>query len=164
VILAAVRPLLLSLATLLLATGSISAQTSGAMGATVQVVGSNSIVGRNLDFGTILSSQSVSVAPTAPQAGRFQINGGWFTPVTFTITSLPANLGSSSLALSAWQGRYGLFDNPGGGTTFTPVQGYSRTFLMWFGAYYVWLGATLTATNAPAGTHSAPIVVTVAFQ
>jgi hypothetical protein len=160
----AARLSLLTLATLFLATGSISAQASGAMSATAQVVGSSSIVGRNLDFGTILPTQTVTVAPTAPEAGRFQINGGWFTPVTFSITSLPASFGPSSLALTAWQGRYGLFDNPGGGTTFTPVQGYSRTFLMWFGEYYVWIGATLTATNAPPGAHSTPIVVTVAFQ
>lgn len=143
---------------------SASAQIAGSLDATLQVVYAVQVTGRNLAFGTIPATGSAVVAPTSAAAGEFTIGGPVGAQVAFTIKTLPANFGPSSLKITNWQGRHSWIEFPFWGTAFTPTQGYSTTFTIgFFGEYYVWLGATVTATNAPGGTYSTPIVVQVTY-
>jgi hypothetical protein len=67
--------------------------------------------------------------------------------------------------LSSWTGLANTSPGSGGATAFTPVAGGTRSgVLANNGRYFLWLGATLTATNAPPGTYTVPVVVTVVYN
>lgn len=144
----------------------VRAQSAGTLSTRAQVLPAITINGRVLDFGTITGNQSATVAPTSNKAGRFELLGPTGTGVVFSIVSLPANFGIPTLTLGAWQGRHNSSPsaNGGGSVAFTPSAGYSATYVLANpGRYYVWLGGTVTAAGAPAGTYTTPIVVSVGY-
>jgi spore coat protein U-like protein len=147
---------LLSLLLLYAVPALARAQASGSSRARASVLPAISVTGtQDLAFGTIASTQAVTVL--ARNGGRFTIQGTANTPVLIQFTSLPAALGPN-LAKSAWTGN-------GGATAFVPVPGGTRAAtLANNGRYFLWFGATLTATNAAPGTYSVPVIVTVVYN
>ena len=139
------------------------AQSSGSSQVTVRLLPAISVTGtQDLDFGTIAATQVVSVA--AKNGGRFSIQGTSNMPVLIEFTALPSALGPN-LALSAWTGLANTAPGSGGAITFVPVAGGTRSAtLASNGRYFLWLGATLTAANANAGTYSVPVVITVVYN
>lgn len=139
------------------------AQSSGSSRVTVRLLPSLSVTGtQDLDFGTVASTQVVSVV--ARNGGRFTIQGTSNTPVLIEFTSLPVALGPN-LALSSWAGLANTAPGSGSATAFVPVAGGTRSAtLANNGRYFLWLGATLNATNAVPGTYSVPIVITVVYN
>ncbi|HET8634325.1 MAG TPA: hypothetical protein VFL88_09300 [Gemmatimonadales bacterium] len=139
------------------------AQASGSSRVRARLLPAISVTGtQDLDFGTIASTQVVTVQ--AKNGGRFTIQGTSNTPVLIEFTSLPAALGPN-LGLSAWTGLGNTSPGNGGAAAFVPVAGASRSAtLANNGRYFLWFGATLTATNAAPGTYSVPVIVTVVYN
>lgn len=154
---------LLSLLLLYAVPALARAQASGSSRARASVLPAISVTGtQDLAFGTIASTQAVTVL--ARNGGRFTIQGTANTPVLIQFTSLPAALGPN-LALSAWTGLANTSPGNGGATGFVPVPGGTRAAtLANNGRYFLWFGATLTATNAAPGTYSVPVIVTVVYN
>ena len=85
-------------------------------------------------------------------------------PVVIEMTQLPSSL-APNLALGAWTGLHNRSPGPGSATAFAPAPGAALSAVLHNnGRYFIWLGATLTATGAPLGPHSAPIVITVGYN
>ncbi len=139
------------------------AQASGSSRASATILPAISVAGtQDLAFGTIASTQVVTIQPK--DGGRFTIQGTSNTPVLIEFTSLPAALGPN-LALSAWTGLANTSPGNGGATAFIPVAGGTRAAtLANNGRYFLWFGATLTATNAAPGAYSVPVIVTVVYN
>jgi hypothetical protein len=153
----------LSLLALTPARGALHAQSSGSAVARARVLAAITVSGDNdLDFGVIAATQTKTVA--AKSGGRFSVLGRASTPVLVQFTQLPSALGPN-LVLSAWTGLRNTSPGSGGATAFTPVAGSTlAATLSNIGRYYLWLGATLTATNAAPGSYSVPVVVTVVYN
>ena len=139
------------------------AQSSGSSLATARLLPAISVTGtQDLSFGTIAATQVVPVA--AKNGGRFTIQGTSNTPVLIEFTALPSALGPN-LLLSAWTGLANTSPGSGGALAFVTVAGGVRSAtLANNGRYYLWLGATLSATNATPGTYSVPVVITVVYN
>lgn len=155
-------PTLLAALLLLLPVG-LAAQASGSALARLRLFPGITVTGtQDLAFGNIASTAVKTVA--ANGGGRFSIQGQANTPVVVQFTQLPASLGAN-LALGAWTGLGNRAPGAGGATAFVPVAGGTHAAtLSTNGRYFIWLGATLTATGALAGTYSTPIVITVGYN
>jgi hypothetical protein len=159
--------LLRSLPLLLLASipvgGSADAQSSGSAVVQLTLLPSLTVTGtQDLAFGTVASFSSTTVL--ARDGGRFSIQGQVDAPVLIELTQLPLTL-APNLALGAWTGLHARAPGAGGATAFAPAAGgLLSAVLSSNGRYFIWLGATLTATGAPPGAHSAPIVITVGYN
>lgn len=160
--------LLRSISALLLLTGApaggpAEAQSSGSTLVQLTLLPSLTVTGtQDLAFGTVASFSSTTVL--ARDGGRFSIQGQAGAPVMIELTQLPLTL-APNLALGAWTGLHNRAPGAGGATGFAPVPGESfSAVLSTSGRYFVWLGATLTATGASPGAHSAPIVITVGYN
>lgn len=145
------------------AAARLRAQSSGAAFTRARVLAAIAVSGGNdLDFGLVAATQTKTIA--AKSGGRFSVLGRANTPVLITFTQLPSALGPN-LALSTWAGLRNTSPGSGGATAFTPVAGGTLTAtLSNIGRYYLWLGATLTATNATPGSYSVPVVITVVYN
>ncbi|HEU4801197.1 MAG TPA: hypothetical protein VFS94_11280 [Gemmatimonadales bacterium] len=143
--------------------GSAEAQSSGSTLVQLTLLPSLAVTGtQDLAFGTVASFSSTTVL--ARDGGRFTIQGQPNAPVVIEMTQLPPNL-APNLSLDAWTGLHGRAPGAGGATAFAPVPGGSLfAVLHTNGRYFIWLGATLTATGAPPGAHSAPLVITVGYN
>lgn len=146
----------------------LAAQNSGDIFATATVLSSISVNGTNLDFGNVAQSQVKTVAPNGVGAGAFTVLGAASTPVVLSFGSLPADVNSADLPLSAWQYMHADVNSTASlgaagitvGNTFTGTLNAS-------GNYYVWVGATVTAsaTAAPGNyTSTTPITLQVVYQ
>lgn len=142
---------------------SAAAQATGTSHVTMRVLPAISVTGTSdLDFGIIASTQAKTVL--AKNGGRFSIQGTASTPVLIQFTQLPASLGPN-LGLSNWAGLANTSPGSGGATAFVPVPGGTRAATLTnTGRYFLWFGATLTATNAAAGVYSVPVIVTVIYN
>lgn len=146
----------------LAAPSALAAQFGSALVTTVVLPGISVTGTQDLQFGTIGSFGTRTVAPTG--GGRFSIQGQAATPITIQFTQLPATLGLN-LAVSAWTGLGNTSPGAGGALPFIPVAGGSSSATLSVnGRYFVWIGATLTTTGAVAGTYSAPVVITVGYN
>lgn len=159
------RVLLLALA-LQLGVGAAARaqQASGAALATGVLQASLAVSGlRNLDFGRVTPTMTVVVPPTAAAAGQFLVQAAAGSSVGLVLT-LPASLGAN-LAVGAWTGRTNVAnDATTGALAFAPASGATlRRTVGSAGTLYVFLGATLTATDAAPGSYSQPIVLNVAY-
>ena len=160
--------LLRSLALLLLlaatpVSGAADAQSSGSAVVQLTLLPSLAVTGtQDLAFGNVAAFSSTTVL--ARDGGRFSIQGQANAPVLIEMSQLPPSL-APNLALGAWTGLHNRVPGSGSATGFVPVAGGSlAAVLSNNGRYFIWLGATLTATGAPTGTHSAPIVITVGYN
>lgn len=145
------------------AAARLRAQSSGEAFTRARVLAAIAVSGDNdLDFGLVAATQTKSIP--AKSGGRFSVLGRASTPVLITFTELPSALGPS-LALSAWTGLRNTSPGSGGATVFSPVAGGTlAATLSNIGRYYLWLGATLTATSAAPGNYSVPVVITVVYN
>lgn len=145
------------------ASREIEAQSTGSALVQLTLLPSVTVAGvQDLDFGNVAAFSTTTVL--ARDGGLFRIQGQGNAPVLIQLTQLPAALGTN-LALGSWTGLHGRNPGTGSATAFTPVAGGSLPVVLHStGRYFVWLGATLTATGAPPGPHSAPIVITVGYN
>lgn len=139
------------------------AQSSGSAVVQLTLLPSLTVTGtQDLDFGTVATFSSTTVL--ARDGGRFTIQGQANAPVVIEMTQLPPSL-APNLALGAWTGLHNRSPGAGGATAFVPAPGASlSTVLHTNGRYFIWLGATLTASGASPGPYSAPIVITVGYN
>lgn len=138
------------------------AQTSGSINATATVLTQLVVTGTDLAFGNIAQTQTKTIAASGAAAGKFNVKGASGASVTLSFTAVPASLGTG-LALGSWTGVHGL--TQGGGTSFTPSTSFTQAVnLDASGDYFVWVGATLTATGAAPGSYSAPVTLQVIYN
>jgi hypothetical protein len=148
---------------LLLATGAPVA--AGAQSNSVQMTGTVltaiSISGSDLQFGTILRTQTKTVAPAA--GGSFVITLAANTNVSIDYT-LPSTLGPN-VTLSNWGALYNTVNDPNS-ALFVPLLVTSGTYTTSSptGTMYIWIGATLKTTNAAVGSYSQPIRLTFTYN
>ena len=137
------------------------AQGSGSAVMTGTVLTAITISGSDLVFGNVLSTQSKRV--TAAAGGRFVLTMAAATPVTIAY-ALPASLGPS-VSLGSWELLSNTLNDPAGAQTIpvTAVNG-SFTASTPTGTLYLWLGATVTTSNAGVGSYSRPITLTVTYN
>lgn len=121
-----------------------------------------------LDFGTVLSGVTSTVAATSAKAMKFRIDGILGVAGGFTI-ALPSTLtraggGSMTLSVCSTCGVYRVgVDNPAGGTTFNPSTGVSGLVIVVASTIYVWLGGSISPPlNQPAGSYTGTVVNTLA--
>ncbi len=145
------------------APSTLRAQFTGNALVTLRLLPAITVTGtQDLDFGNIAPTQVSTVQ--AKNGGRFSVQGTASTPVVIQFTSLPASLGPN-LALTGWTGLRNTVPGSGSATVMTPVPGGSLSAtLAGTGRYYLWLGATLTASNAASGTYSVPVIITVVYN
>ncbi len=143
--------------------GLIEAQSTGSALVQLTLLPSISVTGvADLEFGNVAAFSTTTVL--ARDGGQFRIQGQASAPVLIELTQMPATL-APNLALGAWTGLHGANPGVGSAVAFTPVPGGSLSVVLHnTGRYFVWLGATLTATGAPPGPHSAPVVITVGYN
>lgn len=139
----------------------VAAQASGSALMTGTVLTAITISGSDLSFGLVMPSDSKRVA--APLGGRFVVTMAAATPVTIAY-ALPGSLGPG-VTLDAWE----LVTNTvnDGATaqavTLGSISG-SFTASTPTGNLYLWIGATVTTTNAGIGSYSQPITLTVTYN
>jgi hypothetical protein len=120
-----------------------------------------------LEFGTIVSGTTTSVAPTSPDAAAWRIHGSIGVAGVITL-SLPSTLarsgGGGSLPVSFCTscGVYRINNsNPAGGSTFNPNSVLILTIVL-ASDLYIWIGGSANPPlNQPAGSYSGTIVITV---
>ncbi len=139
---------------------SLAAQ-SGSAQMTGTVMTAITVTGSDLKFGTVLKTQTKTIAPAA--GGRFVITLAANTNVTIDYV-LPATLGPN-VALSAWGALYNTVNDPNS-ALFVPIFTNTGTYttLTPTGSMYIWIGATLTTTNAAVGSYSQPIRLTLTYN
>lgn len=120
-----------------------------------------SISGSDLQFGSILRTQTKTVAPAA--GGRFVITLAANTNVSIDYL-LPSTLGPN-VVLSGWGALYNTVNDPNS-ALFVPLFSNSGTYTASSptGSMYIWIGATLTTTNAAVGSYSQPIRLTFTYN
>lgn len=146
---------------LVAASRAAGAQTTGGRQARASVLSAIAISGSDLDFGTLLSTQTKTVAP--PSGGRFLITTAANQPVSITY-ALPGSL-SANVSVGSYQARVSFFNSTLLATAYTPpgLSG-TQTVTSSTGDIYIWLGATISTTGAAPGTYSAPITLTVVYN
>ncbi|HEU4699452.1 MAG TPA: hypothetical protein VFS40_09750 [Gemmatimonadales bacterium] len=145
--------------------GRAVGQASGQLNATAKVLPGIGVSSTPLDFGTVTPSQARTIAPQV--GGRVQIlltkQGAVKKGVTVGYT-LPATLGPR-LALSGWSARRNTVNDPATATAVGLVApSGSFSALTDTGELYLWIGATLTTTNAAPGSYSGLVTLTVAYN
>ncbi len=154
------RPLI-ALVCLAAAPARAAAQTSGSATMTGTVLSAITISGSDLGFGNVLPTDSRRVA--APMGGRFVITMAASAPVTIAY-SFPAALGPG-VVLGAWELLSNTLSDPASAQAITVSSGtgsFGATSAT--GALYLWVGATVTTTNAGIGSYSQPITLTVTYN
>ena len=160
--------LALALAAAAVLTVPAHAQNSGSISATATVLSSITVTGTDLAFGNVAQSQVKTVAPNGTGAGAFTVAGAAATPVVLSFSSLPADVNSADLPLSAWQMMHNNANTTASLSPATIVVG--NTFngtLNATGNYYVWVGATVSASAVAAPgsyTSTTPITLDVVYQ
>ena len=152
----------LLLAVALACVSGAEAQTSGAMLTRATVLPAIATIGSALAFGNTTPTAVKTVAATA--GGTFRITGtpGVLVNVSFTF---PTTLGHPLVAVGAWTGAQNSSPSAATSTPFTPsASPQSLPLNASNGRVYLWIGGTLTTSAAPAGTFSAPIVMTVVYN
>lgn len=143
-----------------------AAQLSDNIDATATVLAALTVTGdADLAFGNIAPSQTKVVA--AATGGHFSISGATGSSVSFRFNSLPANLQIAGLSLASWTGLHRNTNVAAGATAFTPTAGVSESVTLdaGTGAYFVWIGATLTAAGVVApGNYTQPITIEVFYN
>ncbi len=143
------------------------AQNSGSINATATVLSSINVTGTNLAFGNVAQSQVKTVTPDGTGAGAFHVAGAASTPIVLNFSALPADVGDAGLPLSAWQ--YMAADvnstaslSPSAAVVGATFNGTTNAT----GDYYVWVGATVSASAAvaPGSYSSSPITLDVVYQ
>ena len=162
---------LLLLAMTLLTTTALFAQPN--INASATIVSALTVDGQsNLAYGQILataSPQSIVVATTDANAGRFLVSGSNSATVNLNFSALPATLTGPAAATMAisYSGRYNT-ENAAGGSTFTPTEGSGPsavTLDATTGQLYVYLGGTLTVGASQAtGVYSATITLGATYN
>ena len=156
-----IRSPLLAVAALACAAGA-EAQSSGASFAQATVLPAIATIGSDLAFGTTTPTAVKTIAATA--GGTFRITGtpGVLVDVSFTF---PTTLGHPLVAVGGWTGAQNSSPSAATSTPFTPSAS-PQSFVLnpSNGRVYLWIGGTLTTSAAPAGTYSAPIVMTVVYN
>lgn len=144
------------------------AQNSGNIFATATVLGSVSVTGSNLAFGNVAQGQAKTVAPNGTGAGAFAVLGQASTPVVLSFTSLPADVNSANLPLSAWQYMHANVNSTASLSASAIAVGAPFVgTLNASGNYYVWVGSTVTvAPAATPGSYTSvtPITLQVVYQ
>jgi hypothetical protein len=152
------------------------AQSAGSVSAdaVVVTVGMTITTMSDLNFGTVIKGVATTVAPTAANAGEWQISGSAnaFVIISFTLptqlTNIQALPGStmpiSFNATSAIWRR--STNNPAGGNVFNPAVGAvgrlgpPPNFTM-----YIWLGGTVNpAPTAKPGIYQGNVIVSLVYQ
>ncbi len=137
------------------------AQSSGSMQVTGTVLSAITVTGTDLAFGVVLPTQTKTVAPAA--GGKFVLTMQRNAPVSITY-SVPSSLGPN-VAIANWTGLASFFNNTFLATPVTVVgTGGTQNASSPTGALYIWVGARLSTTGAAAGSYSAPITLTVAYN
>ena len=143
-----------------------AAQLSDNIDATATVLAALSVSGdAPLAFGNIAPSQSKVVG--AASGGHFAISGASGSSVSFRFNALPATLQIAGLTLSSWTGLHRNTNVSAGAPAFTPTAGVSESVTLdaSTGAYFVWIGATLTAGGVVApGNYTQPITLEVFYN
>jgi hypothetical protein len=155
------RPLIVCLILIALGARPARGQTSGSATMTGTVLTAITISGSDLVFGNVLSTQSKRV--TAAAGGRFVLTMAEATPVTIAY-ALPASLGPS-VAVGSWELLSNTLNDPAGAQVI-PVSSTSGSFTASTptGTLYLWVGATVTTSNAGVGSYSQPITLTVTYN
>lgn len=158
----------LALAAAAVLTVPAQAQNSADINATATVLSSINVNGTDLAFGNVAQSQVKTVTPDGTGAGTFTIGGAASTPIVLNFSSLPADVGDAGLPLSAWQ--YMAADvnstaslSPAAASVGATFNGTTNAS----GAYYVWIGATVSAGGSvtPGSyTSTTPITLDVVYQ
>src|SRR6476659_8166629 len=152
------RPLAVLICLAALSPRAVAAQASGSAPMTGTVLTAITITGSDLGFGAVLPTQTKHVA--APVGGRFVVTLAAATPVTIAYT-FPAALGPN-VTLSAWELLSNTLNDPASAQTIT-VSGTTGSFTASTatGSLFLWIGASVTTSNAGIGSYSQPITLTV---
>jgi hypothetical protein len=158
----------LALAAAAVLTVPAQAQNSGSINATATVLSSITVNGTDLAFGNVAQSQVKTVTPDGTGAGTFVVGGAASTPIVMNFSSLPADVGNAGLPLSGWQFMAADVNStaslsPSAAVVGSTFNGTTNAT----GAYYVWVGATVSASAAVAPgnyTSSTPITLQVVYQ
>ena len=119
------------------------------------------VTGTDLAFGSVLATQTKTVAPAA--GGRFTLTMQANSPMTLTY-GLPSSLGPN-VSIGSWTALSGYTNNIVAATPVTTIGTTgTQTASSPTGEMYVWIGAQLSTTGAAAGTYSAPITLTVTYD
>jgi len=142
--------------------GGVEAQTGGTAFTKATVLPAIATIGSALDFGTTTPTAVKTIAATA--GGTFRVTGtpGVLVDVSFTF---PTTLGHPLVAVGSWTGAQNSSPSAATSTPFSPsTSPQSFPLNASNGRLYLWIGGTLITSAAPAGTYSAPIVLTVVYN
>jgi len=121
--------------------------------------------GNDLDFQLVIPGFTKTVLVTDVTAGTFTINGGAGSEVSFSFSSLPANLtdgGGNNLPI-VYTGVHNTANDAATGAAFPPGAG-DITVLSALGELYLFLGGTVDATASPPnGTYTGTVTLTAAY-
>jgi hypothetical protein len=157
------RPLIVCLSLAALSAPAARGQGSGSGSATMTgtVLTAITISGSDLVFGSVLPTQSKRV--TAAAGGRFVLSMAAATPVTIAY-ALPVALGPG-VTLGSWELLSNTLNDPAAAQSIQVTSGNgSFTASTSTGTIYLWLGATVTTSNAGIGSYSRPITLTVTYN
>jgi len=156
--------------------GRVSAQAGASVSAdaVIVTVGMTITTLRDLNFGTVIKGVATTIAPTAANAGEWQVSGSGnaFVIITFTLptqlTNIQALPGSTMpISFSATSAIWRRATNdPTGGNTFNPATGAVGRF----GPppnfnLYIWIGGTVNpAAAAKPGIYQGNVIVSLIYQ
>ncbi len=122
--------------------------------------------GNPLAFGNVTPNVNKTVAASAASAGSFSIAGAASQGIQLTFT-LPANLtsGGNTMPIGTWTGLTNTTNSQGTGVAFTPSAVATNGTTSGSGAFFVWVGATVSPAAAQAaGSYSGSITMNVVYQ
>jgi len=156
--------------------GRVFAQAGASVSAdaVVVTVGMTITTLRDLNFGTVIKGIATTIAPTAANAGEWQVSGSGnaFVIISFTLptqlTNIQALPGSTMpISFNATSAIWRRATNdPTGGATFNPATGAVGRF----GPppnfnMYIWIGGTVTpAVAAKPGIYQGNVIVSLIYQ
>ncbi|HET8712265.1 MAG TPA: DUF4402 domain-containing protein [Gemmatimonadales bacterium] len=154
----------------------LPAQSVGTVAADAVVVATGMTVAtlRDLNFGSVIKGVATTVAPTALNAGEWQVNGSAnaFVVISFTLptelTNIQALPGSTMpISFNATSARWNRANNNAAtANPFNPATGAVGRF----GpppnpTMYIWLGGTVNpALTAKPGIYQGTVVVSLVYQ
>ncbi|MFN2572443.1 MAG: DUF4402 domain-containing protein [Gemmatimonadales bacterium] len=156
--------------------GRLDAQANGTVNAdaVVVTVGMTITTLQQLNFGTVIKGVATTVAPTAANAGAWQVNGGSnaFVIISFTLPAVLTNIqalpGSTMpITFNATSARWNRANNnAAAGTAFNPATGtVGRLGPPPNPNMYVWIGGTVNpAAGAKPGIYQGTIILSLVYQ
>jgi hypothetical protein len=162
--------LLLALSGVALATliTPAAAKAQASITATANVASTLGLSGDNdLDFQLVIPGFTKTVPVTDASAGAFSISGGPGAQVTFSFTSLPANLtdgGGNNLPIT-YTAVYNTANDPATGNAL-PLPGGAVDVLSPLGELFIFLGGTVDAIGPPVppnGTYTGTVTLTASY-